>query len=729
MTVTLEKQQEEGRSRRPTAAQILETAGVISAAGTLVLGFLGTIPEHPHFEVGREVFGGIPDPLVLMFYVGLAAFLWLTFHLFAQRAVSWQQGQSDTRTGLWGERLKRLGEGVRMKTLMRDRRAGVMHSLIYYGFLVLFLGTVTLEIDHLLPAGLKFLHGSVYLGYSAILDLAALVFLGGLALAFVGRYVIPTWRIRSKTKPEDSIILGVLAIIGFTGLLTEAARISLAGQPDHEIWSFVGYPLSNLFEQTSASGWHRFFWVTHAVAFVVFLVILPVTKLRHMVTSPTNLFLSPRARPKGAMREMPNLLEVEDIDTIGASVVTDLTWKQIFDTDACTMCGRCTSVCPANLTGKPLDPREMVLKTGEVAAANAGVSPPLSSTAVIEGAGTLFDRIHPDEVFACTTCGACDEICPVDIEILDRILDMRRYLTLMESEFPTELGKAFVAMENQSNPWGLSQQARADWTSELDFEVPIFGQNGKDTAEYLWFVGCAGSFDDRNTAVSVSLARLLRRADIDFAILGSAEMCNGDPARRSGNEFVFQQLALQNIETFEQLGVKKIITQCAHCFNTLGNEYSQFGGEYEVVHHSQLLAELLRQGRVDQPTKANGEPKKIAYHDPCYLGRHNDVYLAPREVVAGSGNEVVEMERNGTRSLCCGAGGARFWMEEDIGKKVNIERAEEALATNADEIAVACPFCFVMLDDGVKELGRDDVPVRDIAMILADGIQDAPNSV
>ena len=729
MTVTLEKQQEEGRSRRPTAAQILETTGVISAAGTLVLGFLGTIPEHPHFEVGREVFGGISDPLVLMFYVGLAAFLWLTFHLFAQRAVSWQQGQSDTRTGLWGERLKRLGEGVRMKTLMRDRRAGVMHSLIYYGFLVLFLGTVTLEIDHLLPAGLKFLHGSVYLGYSAILDLAALVFLGGLALAFVGRYVILTWRIRSKTKPEDSIILGVLAIIGFTGLLTEAARISLAGQPDHEIWSFVGYPLSNLFEQTSASGWHRFFWVTHAVAFVVFLVILPVTKLRHMVTSPTNLFLSPRARPKGAMREMPNLLEVEDIDTIGASVVTDLTWKQIFDTDACTMCGRCTSVCPANLTGKPLDPREMVLKTGEVAAANAGVSPPLSSTAVIEGAGTLFDRIHPDEVFACTTCGACDEICPVDIEILDRILDMRRYLTLMESEFPTELGKAFVAMENQSNPWGLSQQARADWTSELDFEVPIFGQNGKDTAEYLWFVGCAGSFDDRNTAVSVSLARLLRRADIDFAILGSAEMCNGDPARRSGNEFVFQQLALQNIETFEQLGVKKIITQCAHCFNTLGNEYSQFGGEYEVVHHSQLLAELLRQGRVDQPTKANGEPKKIVYHDPCYLGRHNDVYLAPREVVAGSGNEVVEMERNGTRSLCCGAGGARFWMEEDIGKKVNIERAEEALATNADEIAVACPFCFVMLDDGVKELGRDDVPVRDIAMILADGIQDAPNSV
>lgn len=729
MSVTLETEQKEHRPRRPSVAQILETVGALSAVGTLTLGLLGTIPEHTEFEVGREVFGYIPTELVVMFYVGLSAFLWLTFHLFAQRATSWQQGRSEDRTGLWAERLKRLSEGLRMKTLMRDRRAGVMHSLIYYGFIVLFLGTVILEIDHLLPAAFKFLHGPVYLGYSAILDLAGLVFLGGLALAFLGRYVIPTWRLRSKTKPEDSVILGLLVAIGLTGLLTEAARISLDGRPDHEVWSFVGYPLSNFFEQASASGWHRFFWVSHAVVFVVFLVILPITKLRHMVTSPTNLFLSPQERPKGAMREMPNLLEVEDIDTIGASVAGDLTWKQIFETDACTICGRCTSVCPANITGKPLDPREMVLKTGEVAAANVGVAPPLSTTAVIEGAGSLFDRIHPDEVFACTTCRACDEICPVNIEIVDRILDMRRYLTLMESEFPTELGKAFVAMENQSNPWGLSQEARADWTSELEFEVPVFGQNGKTTAEYLWFVGCAGSFDDRNTAVSVSLARLLHRAEIDFAILGSAELCNGDPARRAGNEFVFQQLALQNIESFEKLGVKRIITQCAHCFNTLGNEYRQFGGDYDVVHHSQLLAELLRQGRIDQPVKENGEAKRIAYHDPCYLGRYNDVYLAPRQVVAGSGNEVAEMERHGTRSLCCGAGGARFWMEENTGKKVNIERAEEALRTDADEIAVACPFCFVMLDDGVKELGRDDVPVRDIAMILADGLQDAPESI
>ncbi len=708
--------------KRPTTRQVLETAGVVSAAATLTLGVLGAVGEHPEFPVGRKVFGNIPDAVVVIFYVTLAAFLWLAFHLFAQRAGSWAQGGEDDRTGHWRERLHRLYQGLSMKTLMRDPKYGVMHSMIYYGFIVLFLGTVTLEIDHLLPAGLKFLQGRFYQGYSAVLDLASLVYLGGLGLAIAYRYLTPEWRIRSKTRPEDALILATLVVIGVTGLLTEAARIALVGRPDFEVWSFVGYPLSAWFDSPAAGDWHQFFWVVHALSFVAFLVVLPLTKLRHLATSPANLFLSPNDRPKGAMRPMPNLMEAEDIETIGVSVATDLTWKQIFDTDACTVCGRCTSVCPANITGKPLDPREMVLKSGEVAASLAGVSAPVSTTAVLEGAGSLFDRIHPDEVFACTTCRACDEICPVDIEIVDRILDMRRYLTLMESEFPSELGKAFVAMENQSNPWGLSQQARADWTSELDFEVPMFGRDGVDSAEYLWFVGCAGSFDDRNTAVSVALARLLNEADIDYAILGQRELCNGDPARRSGNEFVFQQLALQNIETFAELGVTKIITQCAHCFNTLANEYRQFGGEYEVVHHSQMLAELLAQRRLPQPKKENGEVKKIVYHDACYLGRHNDVYVAPREVVGASGNEVVEMERHGTRGLCCGAGGARFWMEEQTGKKVNNERAEEALATEADEIATACPFCFVMLDDGVKELGREDVPVRDIAMILSEGL-------
>ncbi|HLF61142.1 MAG TPA: (Fe-S)-binding protein [Acidimicrobiia bacterium] len=723
MALTQERQDETTTSRWPPVSYVIEALGVAGALGTLALGLLGTIPEEPDFDIGRVVFGNIPDSVQLVFYVTVGVFIWLSLHLLARRATSWEQGRAESRLGFWGRRIKDFNAGLLMRTLMRDPRAGVMHSLIYYGFVVLFLGTVTVEIDHLLPVDLKFLEGPVYEGFSAILDLASLAFLGGLALAIVNRYVLRSERLRTKTKPEDALILGLLVVLGISGLLTEAARIALAGRPDFEVWSFVGYPLSALVPEANAGDLHFILWVSHVAAFVGFLVILPVTKLRHMVTSPANLFLSAHPRPKGAMREMPNLLEADDIETIGAALATDLTWKQIFDTDACTICGRCTSVCPANITGKPLDPREIVLKSGEVAAAAAGVSPPLSSVAVLEGEHSLFDRVRPEEVFACTTCRACDEICPVNIEILDRILDMRRYLTLMESEFPTELGKAFVAMENQSNPWGLSQATRAAWTSELDFEVPVFGENGKTTAEYLWFVGCAGSFDDRNTAVSVALARLLNKAGIDFAILGRAELCSGDPARRAGNELVFQQLALQNIASFEEIGVTKVITQCAHCFNTIANEYPQFGGDYEVVHHSQLLAELLAQGRLSVPTKENGEPKKIAYHDPCYLGRHNDIYLAPRNVVGASGDiEVVEMPRHGTRALCCGAGGAQFWMEERTGKKVNIERTEEALATGADEIAVACPFCYVMIDDGVKELGRDDVKVRDLAMILAEGV-------
>jgi Fe-S oxidoreductase/nitrate reductase gamma subunit len=723
MALTEERQEETAPPRRlPGLAPALEGLGILLALGTLALGILGTIPQHIEVEVGRVVFGNIPAPLQVVFYVGVAGFLWLMLHLFARRAREWSLGAPEDRTGLWGRRIEHLGSGLRMKTLLRDPRPGLVHSALYYGFLVLFLGTVILEIDHILPNNLKFLHGVVYQGYSAVLDLASLVFLGGVALFILNRYLVRPGRTRTKTRPEDALILGLLALMGLTGLLTESARIALVGRPDFEVWSFVGYPLSSLIPGSTAGTLHRAFWIVHVASFVGFLVVVPVTKLRHMFTSPVNMFLSPKSRPKGAMREMPNLLEADDIETIGASVVTDLTWKQIFDTDACTICGRCTSVCPANITGKPLDPREMVIKTGEVAASVAGVSGPVSSMAVLDGEGSLFDRVRPDEVFACVTCRACDEICPVNIEILDRILDMRRYLTLMESEFPSELGRAFVSMENQANPWGLSRQARGDWTKELDFEVPVFGENGKDRADYLWFVGCAGSYDDRNTAVSVALARLLHRAGIDFAILGSREACNGDPARRAGNELVYQQLALENIATFDELGVTRVITQCAHCFNAIANEYPQLGGSYEVVHHSQLLAELLAQGRLEPPGGEDGNARKIAYHDPCYLGRHNDIYLAPRSVAGAGVSELVEMPRHGTRALCCGAGGARFWMEEQTGKKINIERAEEALATGADEIAVACPFCFVMLDDGVKELGRDDVRVRDLAMILADGL-------
>ncbi len=711
---------------RPTVSQVLLALGVLLAFGTLGLWWLGTLPGHHEPEVGRVVLGNIPVALQAVFYAGTSAGIGVCFYLFSLRARNWSRGQADDRSGRWGDRLRRLESGLRMKTLLRDRQAGLMHAMVYYGFVVLFLGTVTLEVDHLLPLSLKFLEGNVYLGFSLVLDGAALVYLGGLLWAFVRRYGQRPDRLRTKTRPEDFWILSLLALIGVTGLLTEAARIAVDGRPAFEAWSFAGYPLSSLFAGSSAVAWHRVFWTLHAGAFVAFLVTLPTTKLRHAVTSPANMFLAPRERPKGAMRPVPNLLEAEDVDVVGASQVSEFTWKQLFDTDACTVCGRCTSVCPANITGKPLDPREIVLKTGEVMSMTGTpvVSPPVSSAdGVVIGSDSVFERITPEEVWSCTSCKACDEICPVNIEILDKILDMRRYLSLMESNFPTELGKAYVALENQGNPWGMGQQGRADWTKKLDFEVKVLGDPGVESAEYLWYVGCAGSFDDRNQAVTLALARLLNEAGIDFAILGPREMCNGDPARRSGNEYVWQQLALQNIQTFDDLGVQKVITQCPHCFNTLANEYPQMGGDYEVVHHSELLAELVREGRV--APMGGGPARKVTYHDPCYLGRHNDIYLAPREVVAASGAaEMVEMPRHGTRGLCCGAGGARFWMEEHTGKKINIERAEEALATGATEIAVSCPFCFVMIDDGVKELGMgDDVRVRDIAQLLAEGYE------
>ncbi len=713
--------------RRPTSTRILLLLAFAAFPATLLFWWLGTLPGDHVPEIGREVFGNVPGALQAAFYVGIGAFLSLTLYLFAERSRSWARGGSESRTGRWGERLKNLTAGLSMQTLLRDRAAGLMHALIYYGFVLLFLGTVILEIDHLLPEGLKFLSGSFYKGYSAVLDAASVALIVGVFWAVARRYGRAPWRLRSKTKAEDAWILTVLGLIGVTGVLTEAARIAVDGRPDFEVWSFIGYPLSSLFPEAAAAGWHQFFWIAHVATFVWFLVILPTTKLRHMLTSPANMFMGPRDRPKGAMKELPNLMEATDIESIGASVITDLTWKQIFDTDACTVCGRCTSVCPANTTGKPLDPREMVLKVGEVAAstAPARISTPVSmDTEISIGADNLFERVTSDELWSCTTCRACDEICPVNIEILDKILDMRRYKALMEADFPVELGKAFVALENQGNPWGLSQQKRMDWAGSLDFEVKVLGEEGVDSAEYLYWVGCAGSFDDRNVEVTKATARLLHEAGIDFAVLGPKESCTGDPARRSGNEYLYQQLALSNIETLNDLGVEKVITQCPHCFNSLANDYPQLGGDYQVVHHSQLLMELVGNGSLDT-TASTGKRPEITFHDPCYLGRHNDVYVAPREVVAATGASLVEMERNGTNAMCCGAGGARFWMEEQTGKKVNVERAEQAIATGAAEVAVGCPYCYVMIDDGVKELGSE-VRVRDISMILSESVFKRP---
>jgi Fe-S oxidoreductase/nitrate reductase gamma subunit len=716
--------------RWPKPSVVVLWIGVAAALGTLASGL---VPHLTHWEdhshIARTVFGDIPGPMQVAFYFVAAMMLFAVAWLASLRVQNIQRGAPDdrrTRRENAKRRMEDFRRGVWMQTLLRDPAAGVMHSFIYFGFLVLFMATVILEIDHQMPESLKFLHGKTYMAYSAVADIFGVVFVVGIAWAIVRRYVQRPYRIRIKTKPEDAVILGTFLLIGLTGFFVEAFRIALVGRPSFEKWSVVGYPISALFDgwnHQTLSDLHRWLWGSHFALFVLFLVILPTTKLRHMITSPMNMYLRDRERPKGAMRPMPNLMETE-LETFGASTVEDFTWKQLLDTDACTICGRCTSVCPAHATGKPLDPREIVLKVGEVmdATGTPPVSPPVGTVPQITiTADSVFERVTSEELWACTSCKACDEICPVNIEILDKILDMRRYKSLMESDFPTELGNTYRSMENSSNVYGMNQGERGDWAGSVE-GVEVIEPTGTLDHEYLYWVGCAGSFDDRNKKASRAIATLLQRAEVDFAILGPTELCTGDPARRSGNEYIFQMLAMQNVETLNGLGVQKIITQCPHCFNTLKNEYPQLGGNYEVVHHSQFLMDLISSGKLNMAGASLDE--RVTYHDSCYLGRHNDVYLAPRKVIGSLGGiEVVEMPRNGTRGMCCGAGGARMWMEERVGKKVNTERTEEALGTGAQRIAVACPFCYVMFDDGVKEKGADeDVKVQDIAEILVDAL-------
>ena len=716
--------------KRIKGPHLVLVIGLAFAIVTALSGVAATVfQQHDESPTTREVFGGIPSSLKIAFYVMVSILLVYGAVLFSQRVKNWTRGKPDDRRTTPKNVKRRLGDfraGVYMQTLLRDPAAGIMHSLIYFSFLILLAVTTILEINHQIPESWKFLNGNVYMAYSFIGDLAGLCLFIGVMWAIVRRYIQRPYRIRIKTKPEHAVILGVFLAITVTGFGTEAWRIAETGMPAFEKWSFVSWPIANLIKDNSnLAGGHQVWWILHILSFFAFLVILPVTMLRHMFTSPLNMYLKDRERPKGAMKPMPNLLETE-LESFGASTIEDFTWKQLLDLDACTMCGRCTSVCPAHATGKSLDPREIVLKSGEVMAATGTpqVSPPLGVVAEITvSANSLFERVTPEEVWACTSCKACDEICPVNIEILDKILDMRRYLSLMESNFPTELGNAYRSMENTGNPWGMSQADRGDWAEKFE-GIEILDGSSPLEAEYLYWVGCAGSFDDKNKKVTQAMAQLLQRSGISFSILGPSEMCTGDPARRSGNEYIFQMLATQNIETLNGMGVKKIITQCPHCFNTLANEYPQMGGNYEVVHHSQFLEFLIDSGKLDLSNAKLEE--RVVYHDSCYLGRHNDVYMAPRNVIGSLGGiEIVEASRNGTKGMCCGAGGGRMWMEESTGKQVNIERSQELLRTGATKIAVACPFCYIMIDDGVKAQGveEDEVKVADISMHILEALE------
>src|SRR5262245_37662642 len=612
--------------------------------------------------------------------------------------------------------------------IVKERTAGWMHFFIFWGFTVLGGQVVTMFArayvpDFYLPGLAPNQLGKPYFLTRELLEAAVILSIGVALVRWLVThpprlfgYLPAEQRQRHHAHWEAYLILCFIAMICTSGLVYDAGRIIEHGiPPSVAMWEPVSWLVSGVLGDAAVPLGHGAWWV-HNLIILTFLNFLPTAKHFHVITSIANVFWK-KLEPLGALSKM----DLENATTFGTSHIDQFTWKQVLDMFSCTECGRCSSQCPATATGKPLAPRQLLLDLRdylyshqqEVIDKRLHWHPNGDGAEKPEvGENVVGPVIHDEVLWSCNACRACEESCPVLIEYVDKIVDMRRHLVQEEARFPQELTRVFKGMETQSNPWGIGAEKRFDWAEGLD--VPLLSE--KPDAEYLYYVGCAGAFDDRNKKTTQAFARILKQAGVDFACLGPEEPCTGDSARRLGNEYLYQAMAQMCVETFNGYKVKKVIVNCPHCFNTIKNELPQFEGRYEVVHAAELVQRLVQSGKL---ALDGAFGKRTVYHDSCYYGRFNDVYDEPRDMLARSGAEVVEMQRHRHFGMCCGAGGGRMWIEEDADKRVNLLRTDQALAVNPDVIAVSCPFCMTMLSDGIKAKDLEDqVKALDVMEII-----------
>ena len=643
-------------------------------------------------------------------------------------------------------------EVIGQRKLLKWSVPGAAHAATFWGFIVLLL-----TIIEAYGALFSRTFAIPWIGHWAFIGFIEDLFAVGVLAGIITFTVI---RIRSNPHSEGRksrffgshtraawVVLGMIFLVIATLLLYRGAQINTGVFPyAHGAFAsqIVGHWLHPLGTGVN-SVLEATFILAQLGVVMAFAVIVVYSKHLHIALAPLNVMFSRRPNALGPlepMRSNGKVLDFEeadpDTDVFGLGKIEDFTWKGLLDMATCTECGRCQSQCPAWATGKPLSPKQVILdlrdhafaKAPYLLAASDDDREKLPDDVKKEAERPLVGKdggvIDPDVIWSCTNCGACVEECPVDIEHIDHIDGMRRHQVLIESAFPVEAASMLRNLENKGDPWGMGEIRRAEWITELDFEIPVVDGKIDPEIEYLFWVGCAGALEDRAKKTTKAIATLLHTAGVKFAVLGPAETCTGDPARRIGNEFVFSMLAQQNVETLNEAGAKKVVASCPHCFNTISREYPQLGGNYEVIHHTQLLARLVEEGRL-KPVNAIEE--KLTYHDPCFLGRHNKVFTPPRQIIdAVPGTTAEEMHRCKNRGFCCGAGGARMWMEERIGKRINTERIEEALALNPDTISTACPYCLVMLGDAVsakKASGDapDTLEVVDVAQLLARSVR------